>query len=343
MTHEFWYLSRAAGIGAYLLLFVSVALGLAVSTRAADRLFKRALLFDLHRFVTILALVFSVFHVLILLGDGFFSFSIWQLTVPFLSPYRSWQTAAGIFSIYVLALLVLSFYIRRFIGFRTWRTLHYLTFALYAAVTLHGITAGTDTSQPWATWMYIGAGAVIAGLFIYRLQHVVPADTSVRVMRIAAGGAIGVIALVFLLGSGLFKQNGAGTTAADALPPAAAPSLPADFQDQISGTYSQGGQEPGSTFSLDGTATGDLPLRVKVNLTFQGNSAVANSAQLLDPGTGDRVCDGAVTELGPAGLSLTCNGQGSYQGASVDISVRVQTDGRGNFSGQLAGQTVAGG
>lgn len=341
MTHEFWYLSRAAGLAAYLLLFVSVALGLAVSTRAADRFFKRGVVFDLHRFTTILALGLSVFHVLILLGDGYFNFSIWQLAVPFLSPYRSWQTAVGIFSIYALALIVLSFYIRRFIGFRTWRTLHYLTFALYAAATLHGITAGTDTAQVWATWMYIGTGAAVGGLFIYRLQHVVPADTSVRLMRIAAGGAVGVIALVFLLGSGLFENSGAPTTAADTLAPASA-SLPGSFQDQITGTFNQTSGGSSGSFSLEGTATGDLPLRLKVNLTFQGNSAIANAAQVLDSVTANPICDGTVTDLGPASLSLTCSGAGRYAGASLEIAIRVRTDGRGNFSGQLTGQSVVG-
>ena len=116
MTQEFWYLSRAAGFTAYLLLFVSVALGIAIGTRLADRIAKRNVIFDLHRFTAVMALAFSLFHVYILLLDGFFNFNVWELSLPFLSPYRAWQTAVGVFALYALALLILSFYVRRFIA-----------------------------------------------------------------------------------------------------------------------------------------------------------------------------------------------------------------------------------
>jgi hypothetical protein len=90
-----------------------------------------------------LALLFTLFHVYVLLADGYFNFNVWQLSIPFLSPYRGWQTAAGVLALYALTLLIVSFYVRRYIGYRAWRALHFLTFALFAAATLHGITAGT--------------------------------------------------------------------------------------------------------------------------------------------------------------------------------------------------------
>lgn len=96
MTHEYWYLSRAAGFTAYILLFVSMALGISITARMGRR--QRNVMYELHRFTTILALAFTLFHVVILLGDGYFNFSPFQLAVPFASPYRAWQVAAGIFS-----------------------------------------------------------------------------------------------------------------------------------------------------------------------------------------------------------------------------------------------------
>ena len=104
MNHEFWYLSRAAGFTAYVLLFVSVALGISIGTRLTERLAKRITIFDMHRFTTILALAFTLFHVYVLLGDGYFNFNVWQLSIPFLSPYRGWQTAAGVLLADVTAL-----------------------------------------------------------------------------------------------------------------------------------------------------------------------------------------------------------------------------------------------
>ena len=123
------------------------------------------------------------FHVYILLGDAYFNFNIWQLSLPFLSPYRTWQTAAGIAGLYAMVAVIASFYVRQFIGYRTWRAIHFFTFAMFAMVALHGITAGTDTTQPWAKLIYITTGAGTLALIIYRVQYRMPATSSARRLR----------------------------------------------------------------------------------------------------------------------------------------------------------------
>lgn len=171
MDHEFWYLSRAAGFTAYLLLFASTVVGMGTSSRLAARLKRANMAFDLHRFLSLLALAFSLFHAYVLLGDAYFNFSVWQLSVPFASPYEPFATALGVASLYATVLIIGSFYVRRFIGYRTWRTLHYATFVMYLGVALHGITAGTDTVQPWARLIYAGTAAVFCAMAAYRIHE----------------------------------------------------------------------------------------------------------------------------------------------------------------------------
>src|SRR5438045_293842 len=214
MNHEYWYLSCAAGFTAYLLLFAAAALGILVSARLGERVARRNLIFDVHRFTSILALGFSLFHVYILLGDGYFNFDVWQLSFPFISPYRNWQVAAGVFGLYAMAIVVVSFYLRQFFGYRAWRTLHYLTFAMYVAVTLHGIAAGTDTTQAWARGIYLLTGAAILALIFYRVQHLLPARGWVRMSRIGAALAAALIAGLLVTRAGLFSaaSNSSATT-----------------------------------------------------------------------------------------------------------------------------------
>ena len=59
-----WYAARAAGIVAWALAAGSVVWGLALSTRATGRKPRPAWLFDLHRFLGGLALVFTAIHVI---------------------------------------------------------------------------------------------------------------------------------------------------------------------------------------------------------------------------------------------------------------------------------------
>ena len=159
MNHEFWYLSRAAGFTAYLLLFVSVALGIAIGTRLAERFAKRNTIFDLHRFTTILALASACST------STSCSATATSTSTSGNSRCRSSRRIGhgrrrwALLALYAWSLLIASFYVRQFIGYRAWRALHFLTFAMFAAVALHGITAGTDTTQPWAKLIYIATGA----------------------------------------------------------------------------------------------------------------------------------------------------------------------------------------
>ncbi len=291
MNHEFWYLSRAAGFTAYVLLFVSVALGIATGTRFAERFFRRNSVFDMHRFTTLLAAAFTVFHAYMLLGDGYFNFNVWQLSLPFLSPYRSWQTAAGVFSLYVFAIVIVSFYVRKYIGYKAWRALHFVTFAIFASATLHGITAGSDTTEPWAKAIYVACGAGVVLLTFYRVQYNVPDSSAVRSLRLAAAVGTGVTALVLALATGLFTASNPSITAvADAgasLPPdapaqaAAAAALTtvaptpqpfpflASFDNDFSGTFQQTQDATSSSLKLDGIVSGDLSAKLHIELTSE--------------------------------------------------------------------------
>ncbi len=199
MTHEFWYLSRGAGATAYLLLTASVVLGLLVHTRLGDRFIPRNGSFDLHRFVSLLALTCTALHVYILLGDDYLAFTVYELSVPFASPYRSVETAVGVLSADALVVVVVSFWLRRFFGYRAWRALHYLSFALYVGSAAHGILAGTDTAQLWARSMYLGSAALVFTLLAYRIQEGHAERLPARLARVVSAGALAVAAFALAL------------------------------------------------------------------------------------------------------------------------------------------------
>jgi len=71
--------------------------------------------------------------------------------------------AAGVVAAELAALITLSFSLRRWIGGRNWRRLHWATYLVFVLGTVHGLAAGTDSSRPWALGLYLGAvGAVTA-------------------------------------------------------------------------------------------------------------------------------------------------------------------------------------
>ena len=71
-----------------------------------------------------------------------------------------------------LAVVVVSFYVRKWIGQRSWRLIHFGSLGVFLASLLHGIQAGTDTSNPMVLGMYAGVTIAVFGLVAHRLGPV---------------------------------------------------------------------------------------------------------------------------------------------------------------------------
>jgi sulfoxide reductase heme-binding subunit YedZ len=158
----FWLLARASGLTAYVLLTASVLAGLVLKSRPFGRAVKTASVMDVHRFLALLGLGALGLHGLALVLDQTVHMPLAALLVPGASPYRPFAVSLGVLSAELMALVVVSFSVRRRIGMRNWRRLHWATYALFLMGTVHGLLAGTDSSQPWARSLYLGAlGAVV--------------------------------------------------------------------------------------------------------------------------------------------------------------------------------------
>ena len=66
----------------------------------------------------------------------------------------------------LMLVIYASFSLRRRIGVRNWRRLHYLTFGVFGAATVHGLAAGTDR---WALPLYAASIAAVIGLTAWRV------------------------------------------------------------------------------------------------------------------------------------------------------------------------------
>ena len=157
----FWILARASGFTAYLLLTASVLSGIVLKSRPFRSL-KPASVTDTHRFVALLGLGVVAAHGLALVADHTVRMPVAALLVPGLSSYRPLAVGLGVLTAELMLVVYTSFALRKRIGTRNWRRLHWATYAIFAGATLHGITAGTDSHRPWASSLYLGALAAVA-------------------------------------------------------------------------------------------------------------------------------------------------------------------------------------
>ncbi|HEY4753276.1 MAG TPA: hypothetical protein VIH37_08330 [Candidatus Limnocylindrales bacterium] len=164
-----WLFERLFAFMAYVAVTLSVVFGLLLSTKLLDAIAHRPVNFTLHQELAALGLGMAGIHGALLGLDASIPFSLSQIVVPGAAPYAPLAVAVGQAAFYVMTLVTASFYVRRHIGQRAWRTLHYLTFLAFAGATAHGIASGTDSGAPWAHWLYLGAMTAVTFLLVYRI------------------------------------------------------------------------------------------------------------------------------------------------------------------------------
>ena len=163
----FWMLARATGLTAYALLTTSIIAGLVLKSRPFRSL-RPAAVTDTHRFLALLGLGAVALHGLTLMLDSTIHLGYAALVVPGLSTYRPVATGIGVLAAELMLVVYASFSLRRRIGTRNWRRLHWATYAVFAAATAHGIAAGTDTGQPWAFSLYLSSIALVVAAATWR-------------------------------------------------------------------------------------------------------------------------------------------------------------------------------
>jgi predicted ferric reductase len=166
----YWYLSRGSAFAALGLLWVSMIFGLLITDKISRSWPGAPVAFAIHEFVSLLGLVFAMFHALILLGDHYINYQLAQILMPFGSVnYHPIWVGVGQIGFYSWAIISATFYVRQWIGPKTWKFIHYASFFNFLIAMMHGLASGTDTSTPWAQGVYWVLGGSVLFLTVYRI------------------------------------------------------------------------------------------------------------------------------------------------------------------------------
>jgi sulfoxide reductase heme-binding subunit YedZ len=168
--HLFWLSSRAFGVVALGLVALSVGVGLALSGRVVRRPGMPGRLKRAHESLALAALFAIAMHGLLLLGDSYLKPGLAGIAIPFAMSGQPVWTALGIVCGWLTALIVVSFYVRRWIGVRLWRKLHRATVAVYLLGIVHTLGSGTDAGAPWLLALVALTAAPVAALGGLRLM-----------------------------------------------------------------------------------------------------------------------------------------------------------------------------
>lgn len=355
-----WYLTRATGLISLVLLSATVVLGIVASVGWTAKQWPRFASQAVHRNLSLFCVALIAIHIVTTVADGFVPIGYLDAFVPFISPYRPLWIGLGALAFDMLLTVGITSGLRRRIGVRAWRGVHYLAYACWPIAVLHGLGSGSDARLSIMVMIEVVCIASVVGAVAWRL---VAAHGQPNARRLAAAGATAA----FVVGIGIFATVGplqpgwsrrAGTSSAvlaqinarfattggtpgtapvsttgptTAIPPSAAiPALP--FRANVTGTTTTSGQN--STGEVEVLLSMDLqgantPLVVTLNGTpVNGGVAMSSGSVVLGNARGN------VTALSGSSIAATVRAPSGRIDLDMHLSINQST---GSISGTVSG------
>lgn len=139
-----WYLTRATGIVAWVLLTASTLWGILLSTRLLKPYDRPAWLLDLHRWLGSLTVLLVGAHLSSIIADSYVHFGAADILVPMATNWKPLAVAWGIIAMYLLVAVQVSSLMMKKLPKKLWRGIHLSSYAMFVSVSIHSFTAGAD-------------------------------------------------------------------------------------------------------------------------------------------------------------------------------------------------------
>lgn len=171
MTNALWYLGRGTGVSALVLFTLAVALGIVARSGRPLPGLPRFAVAAIHRTTSLTALGLLVVHITTLFFDPYAQLRLVDLVLPFAGAYRPVWLGLGTLAADLVVVLIVSSLLRRHIGQRGWRVLHWSAYACWPLALGHALGNGTDRSTTWLLATALSCGALVASCLVWRIAQ----------------------------------------------------------------------------------------------------------------------------------------------------------------------------
>ncbi len=161
MNELLWFATRASGLTSIVLLTVTVVLGALTAGRGAPLGLPAFVRTSLHRTLSLVMVCFVALHVITAISESYVDIGWLSLLVPFTAGYEPFWVGLGTFAFDLLVAIMVTSLLRQRMPQRSWRIVHWLTYALWPIALAHGF--GTSTADGTLVTA-ITIGCAVAGL-----------------------------------------------------------------------------------------------------------------------------------------------------------------------------------
>jgi methionine sulfoxide reductase heme-binding subunit len=160
-----WYATRASGLMALVLFTATVVLGIVTTARARARNWPGFAQQEIHRRISMIAVVFLALHVLTSILDTYVHIGWAAVVIPFVSHYQAFWVGVGAVALDLLLAVFATSLLRGRLRPATWRAVHWLAYLSWPVALAHAFGMGTDARTGWVVLLGVGCiGAVVAAL-----------------------------------------------------------------------------------------------------------------------------------------------------------------------------------
>lgn len=346
----YWYLTRASGVVALLLLTAAVGLGVLSSLRVSGDRWPRFAITDAHRNLTLASIVFTFLHVVTTVLDGYAPIGFKDAFIPFLSPYRPLWLGLGAVSFDLLLALTVTSLLRGVVPPRLWRGLHWLAYVSWPVALVHSLGTGSDSRFGWLQALAVLCLLFVAGAALARIV-IGGGDILIRVSSAAAAIALPVAILAWYNGgpgkTGWAKRSGTPksilASKAKTIPAAARVVTktvpePRSFRSSVTGAVTEGQAANGLalvniTLSLNGGPRGAAKIELEGFPQDEGGVQMTASGVSFVPATTRSVYTGTITGLRGTEIAASVTGPNGHS-LSLDFALSIDPS-SGNVSGTV--------
>ena len=169
-SEALWALGRGNGIVALAFMTLSVVLGVGVRSGRPLFTLPRFGIADVHRFVALAATLLVALHMGLLFMDPYAKLRLIDFVVPFLGTYRPIWQGLGTVAFDVLIVVIITSLLRRHLGLRIFRAVHWTTYLLWPIAMAHAIGNGTDSGRIWFLGFAGVCALMVAITIVWRLR-----------------------------------------------------------------------------------------------------------------------------------------------------------------------------
>ncbi len=313
-----WYVARASGAIALVLLTLSLVGGIVTSVRWSSERLPRFVTQLLHRNVSLLALVLIGIHIATIVIDGFAPIGWIDTVVPFRSGYRPFWLGLGAIAFDLVLALIVTSLLRHRIGQRTWRVVHWSAYACWPLVVLHGLGSGSDTKSGVMLVTTVACIVLVLVAIWWRLASGWPEHAGARLAGVAATLVAPLLLAAWLvdgpLASGWAARAGTpasllgGSPSVEATTASAPAADPADpfpqqpFTSTLSGVVTTVPARDGTvtldlSLAMEGAVPGDLEIAVTGQPRRGGGVFMESSRVRMGSDARSLSYDGRITNL----------------------------------------------